>query len=146
MTKNTTSDNELNATAFHTYVYLVKAGKPVGPREVMRGANLSSPSVAYRNLQKLIDLELVLKDDYGNYIAKEKVGVKGQIWVGKTLVPRFVVFGLVFLGFVIAEVAVLIPHLLLQASVEGSFLLLTALTIVTAVIFLVEGIRFKRTS
>ena len=146
MTKNTTSDNELNATAFHTYVYLVKAGKPVGPREVMRGANLSSPSVAYRNLQKLIDLDLVLKDDYGNYIAKEKVGVKGQIWVGKTLVPRFVVFGLVFLGFVIAEVAVLIPHLLLQASVEGSFLLLTALTIVTAVIFLVEGIRFKRTS
>ena len=146
MTKNTTSDDELNATAFHTYVYLVKAGKPVGPREVMRGANLSSPSVAYRNLQKLIDLELVLKDDYGNYIAKEKVGVKGQIWVGKTLVPRFVVFGLIFLGFVIAEVAVLIPHLLLQASVEGSFLLLTALTIVTAVIFLVEGIRFKRTS
>ena len=146
MTKNTTSDNELNATAFHTYVYLVKAGKPVGPREVMRGANLSSPSVAYRNLQKLIDLDLVLKDEYGNYVAKEKVGVKGQIWVGKTLVPRFVVFGLVFLGFVIAEVAVLIPHLLLQASVEGSFLLLTALTIVTAVIFLVEGIRFKRTS
>jgi len=146
VTKNTTSDNELNATAFHTYVYLVKAGKPVGPREVMRGANLSSPSVAYRNLQKLIDLDLVLKDDYGNYIAKEKVGVKGQIWVGKTLVPRFVVFGLIFLGFVIAEVAVLIPHLLLQASVEGSFLLLTALTIVTAVIFLVEGIRFKRTS
>ena len=145
MTKNTTSEDELNATAFHTYVYLVKAGKPVGPREVMRGANLSSPSVAYRNLQKLIDLELVLKDDYGNYIAKEKVGVKGQIWVGKTLVPRFVVFGLVFLGFVIAEVAVLIPHLLLQASVEGSFLLLTALTVVTAVIFLVEGIRFKRT-
>lgn len=146
MTKNTTSDDELNATAFHTYVYLVKAGKPVGPREVMRGANLSSPSVAYRNLQKLIDLELVLKDDYGNYVAKEKVGVKGQIWVGKTLVPRFVVFGLIFLGFVIAEVAVLIPHLLLQASVEGSFLLLTALTIVTAVLFLVEGIRFKRTS
>ena len=146
MTKNTASDDELNATAFHTYVYLVKAGKPVGPREVMRGANLSSPSVAYRNLQKLIDLELVLKDDYGNYIAKEKVGVKGQIWIGKTLVPRFVVFGLIFLGFVIAEIAVLIPHLLLQASVEGSFLLLTALTIVTAVIFLVEGIRFKKTS
>src|SRR5512136_595189 len=81
VTKNTTSDDELNATAFHTYVYLVKAGKPVGPREVMRGANLSSPSVAYRNLQKLIDLELVLKDEYGNYVAKEKVGVTGQIWI-----------------------------------------------------------------
>ena len=56
-------EDQLNATAFYTYVYLVKAGKPVGPREVMRGANLTSPSVAYRNLQKLIDLGLVLKDE-----------------------------------------------------------------------------------
>jgi hypothetical protein len=47
---------ELNASTCHTYVYLVKTGKPVGPRDVMRGANLSSPSVAYRNLQKLVDL------------------------------------------------------------------------------------------
>jgi predicted transcriptional regulator len=54
---------ELNASTFQTYMYLVKVGKPVGPRDVMRGANLSSPSVAYRNLQKLIDLGLVVKDE-----------------------------------------------------------------------------------
>jgi len=46
-------DQDLNARTFQTYLYLVKAGKPVGPRDVMRGADLSSPSVAYRNLQKL---------------------------------------------------------------------------------------------
>ena len=143
VSKNLESEDPLTASAFHTYVFLVKTGKPVGPREVMRGANLSSPSVAYRNLQKLIDLDLVLKDAYGNYVAKEKVGVRGQIWIGKTLVPRFLVFGFVFIGVLIAEVAILIPHLLLKASVEGSFLLLTIVTIVAAVIFLVEGARFK---
>ena len=63
---------ELNATTFQTYVYMVKMGKPVGPRDLMRGANLSSPSVAYRNLQKLMDLGLVVKDEYGNYVVKEK--------------------------------------------------------------------------
>ena len=143
VSKNPESEDQLTASAFHTYVFLVKTGKPVGPREVMRGANLSSPSVAYRNLQKLIDLDLVLKDAYGNYVAKEKVGVRGQIWIGKTLVPRFLVFGFIFIGVLIAEVAILIPHLLLKASVEGSFLLLTIVTIVAAVIFLVEGARFK---
>jgi predicted transcriptional regulator len=60
------NENDLNATTFQTYVYLIRAGKPVGPRDVMRGANLSSPSVAYRNLQKLIELGLVLRDEYGN--------------------------------------------------------------------------------
>lgn len=140
------AEDQLNATAFHTYIYLVKAGKPVGPREVMRGANLTSPSVAYRNLQKLMDLGLVLKDEYGNYVVKEKVGLKGHVWLGKTIVPRFVVFGFVFLGVLIAEVAILIPHLLLEASIEGSFWLLTAITIVAAVIFLVEGSRFRKQS
>ena len=61
-------EEELNATTFQTYLYLVKLGKPAGPRDVMRGANLSSPSVAYRNLQKLTDLGLVVKDSYGNYV------------------------------------------------------------------------------
>jgi len=142
--KTEDAEDQLNVTAFHTYVYLVKAGKPVGPREVMRGADLTSPSVAYRNLQKLMDLGLVLKDEYGNYVVKEKVGLKGHVWLGKTIVPRFIVFGLVFLGFLIAEVAILLPHLLLGASVEGSFWLLTSITIVAAAIFLIEGSRFRK--
>jgi hypothetical protein len=134
----------LNASTFHTYVYLVKVGKPIGPREVMRGANLTSPSVAYRNLQKLIDLGLVIKDEYSNYVVKEKVGLKGHIWLGKTLVPRFIVFGFIFIGVLIAEVAILLPHLLFSTSVEGSFWLLTVLTTITAVTFLVEGSRFEK--
>ena len=135
---------ELNATLFHTYVYLVKAGKPVGPRDLMRGANLSSPSVAYRNLQRLIDLGYVAKDDYGNYFVKKKVNLRGYVWIGKTLVPRFAIFGLVFIGVLLAEIAVLIPHLLANSPVEESFWLLTIVTIVAAAIFLVEGLRFRK--
>ena len=110
----------------------------------MRGANLSSPSVAYRNLQKLMDLGLVIKDEYGNYVTKKKVGLKGHVWIGKTIIPRFFVFGLVFIGVLIAEVAILIPHLMLDASVEGSFWILTTITIIAAAIFLIEGSRFRK--
>jgi hypothetical protein len=139
-------EEELNATTFQTYLYLVKVGKPVGPRDLMRGANLSSPSVAYRNLQKLMDLGLVVKDAYGNYVIKEKLGMKGYVWFGKTLIPSFAIFGFVLIGFLIAEIAVLLPHLLVGAYVEGSFWLLTGMTIGCAMIFLVEAMRFRKKS
>ena len=138
------ADEELNSTLFHSYVFLVKVGKPVGPRDLMRGANLSSPSVAYRNLQKLVDLGLVAKDEYGNYVVKEKVGMKGYVWVGKTLIPSFAIFGFIFLGVLIAEIVVLIPHLLKGSPIEESFWLLTVVTVVSAAIFLAEALRFRK--
>jgi hypothetical protein len=138
------ADEELNSTLFHTYVFLVEVGKSVGPRDLMRGANLSSPSVAYRNLQKLMDLGLVVKDEYGNYVVKEKIGLKGYVWIGKTLMPSFAVFGFVFVGILMAEIGLLIPHLLLGSPIEESFWLLTVVTVVSAVIFLVEALRFRK--
>lgn len=139
-----TADEEFNSILFHTYVFLVKVGKPVGPRDVMRGANLSSPSVAYRNLQKLIDSDLVEKDEYGNYFVKKKKGLKGYIWVGKALLPSFAVFGFIFVGVLLLEVGVLIPHLLLGSPVEESFWILTIVTVVSAAVFLIEAVRFRK--
>ena len=44
---------EPEGTTLNVYSFVVKKGKPVGPREAMKGAHLSSPSVAYWHLQKL---------------------------------------------------------------------------------------------
>ena len=137
-------ENELPPTGMRTYLYLIKAGKPVGPREVMRGAKLTSPSVAYRNLQKLIDMKLVHKDNHSNYVVKEKIGINGYIWIGKNLVPRFIMFALVFLVALIIEIGILVPHLLAETSVEGSFWLLTIVTVISAGMFLAEGIKWKK--
>ncbi len=139
-------NEELNASTFQTYMYLVRVGKPVGPRDVMRGASLSSPSVAYRNLQKLVDLGLVVKDEYSNYAAKEKMNKKGYLWVGKTLMPSFVIFGFVFVGMLIAEIAVLIPHLILGSSIEEAFWLWIITTVAAALLFLVTAVRFRMKS
>ncbi len=136
-------NDELNASTFQTYMYLVKVAKAVGPREVMRGANLSSPSVAYRNLQKLVDLGAVVKDEYGNYVVKEKVNMRGYVWVGKTLIPSFAIFGFVFVGILIAEIAVLIPHIVLGSSIQESFWLWIITTVVSAALFLATAIRFR---
>jgi len=134
---------ELNASAFQTYMYLVKVGKPIGPRDVMRGANLSSPSVAHRNLQKLMDLGLVVKDKYNNYVVKEKISKKGYVWVGKTLMPSFVIVGFIFVGILIGEVAVLIPHLVRGTRIQESFWFWILTTTIAALLFFVEAIRFR---
>lgn len=136
--------DEMSTTAMRTYIYLVKVDKPVGPRELMRGAKLTSPSVAYRNLQKLMDMDLVQKDNYGNYIVKEKIGINGHVWIRKKLIPRFIIFGLIFMTVLIVEIAILIPHLLAEVSVEGSFWLLTIVTVISAGIFLIEGMKWKK--
>ena len=135
---------EPNATTLQTYLYLVRVGKPVGPRDLMRGANLSSPSVAYRNLQKLIDQGLVEKDAYGNYVVKKKIRIKGYLWFGKALVPTFAIFGFIFIAVLAAEMAVLTIHLVLGGPIEESFWLLTIVTVVSAVIFLVESFRYRK--
>ncbi len=137
---------ELNRTALHTYLYMVRAGKPVGPRDLMRGANLSSPSVAYRNLQKLMDLGLVDKDDYGNYFVKEKRRIKGYMWIGRALIPTFAIYGFIFVGVLAAELAILTTHLMLGGPIEGSFWLLTIVTIVAAAVFLIESMRYRKKS
>jgi len=136
-------NEDLNASTFQTYMYLVKVGTPVGPRDVMRGADLSSPSVAYRNRQKLVDLGLVIKDEYSNYVVREKVKMRGYMWFGKTLVPTFIIFGFVFVGMLIAEIAVLIPHLILGSSIEEAFWLWIITTVASALLFLATAVRFR---
>ena len=99
---------ELEGNTLNVYAYVVHVGKPVGTRDVTRGANLSSPSVAHRHLQKLEDLGLLERNQYGNYILKEKTGVTGYIWVGRTLIPRLLFYSFFFMGALAAEITILL--------------------------------------
>src|SRR5665647_3938612 len=103
----TNADDELEGNTLNVYAYAVKEGKPVGPREVMRGANLSSPSVAYFHLQKLEACGLLQKNSYGEYIVKEKVNISGHLWIGRNLVPRLMCYSLFFLGVVGIELSII---------------------------------------
>jgi Mn-dependent DtxR family transcriptional regulator len=82
------ASEELEGNTLNVYAYVVHKGKPVGTRDVTRGANLSSLSVAHRHLQKLEALGLIERNQYGDYVLKEKTGVSGYVWVGRNLVPR----------------------------------------------------------
>jgi len=99
--------DELDGNTLSVYVYVVRADEPVGTRDVTRGAELSSTSVAYRHLQKLENLGFIEKNSYGNYLLKQKVNIKGYVWVGKNLVPRLMYYSFFFLGAFAAEVSII---------------------------------------
>jgi DNA-binding transcriptional ArsR family regulator len=136
---------ELEGTTFTVYSYVVKESRPVGPREVMRGANLSSPSVAYRHLQKLEDLGLLEKNEEGRYIVKEKAKISGYLWIGRTLVPRLIFYSLFFTGILSAEIAsIAIRYFIYELVPEMVLIYLTLITAIAMALFLIEGISLKK--
>lgn len=134
------NDEELEGTTFKVYVYVVKEGRPVGPRDVMRGVSLSSPSVAYRHLQKLETLGLLQKNTYGEYVMKEKANIKGHVWIGRNLVPRLIFYSFFFMGVLSAEIAIIVVRFLLREPLQMEFLFLTSITVTATVLFLFEGV------
>ena len=138
-------DNELAGNTLIVYAYVVGENRPVGTRDVMRGANLSSPSVAHRHLQKLEKLGVIEKNQFGEYILKEKTGVSGHIWVGRTLVPRLMFYSFFFIGAFGAEIAtILLSYLITSLVIETSFLFLTGMTAVAMIIFFIEGVLLQK--
>lgn len=132
----------LRGVTLKVYLYVVKKNGPVGPREVMRGANLSSPSVAYRHLQKLETMGLLTKNEWGNYIVKEKVAIRGYVWVGRILVPNPLLYSIIFLGILITEFVVLAIHFSVETQeFKTFFLLLTLITAAALILFTIEGLR-----
>ena len=139
------ANDELEGNTLNVYAYIVHAAKPVGTRDVTRGASLSSTSVAFRHLQKLEDMGLIEKNSYGDYILKEKANINGHVWVGKNLVPRLMFYSFFFLGAFSAEIAIIMLMFLIKGAViQVSFFFLTGLTGVAMVLFLIEGLLLYR--
>jgi len=136
---------EPEGTTLSVYSFVVKHGKPVGPREVMREIGLSSPSVAYWHLQKLENSGLLTKNESGEYVVKEKTGISGHIWIGKNLVPRLMFYSLFFLGILFFEVVILLVQFFSNdLTLSLPLIYLMATNIIAFVLFLGEGLILRK--
>ncbi len=141
----TDTNVQLQGITLSVYLYVVEKNKPVGPRDVMKATNLSSPSVAYRHLQKLEDLGYLKKNEYGEYTVDKKAPIKGLVWVGQRLVSKMRIYAAVFLAILIAEIAVLIIHFEVETTeFKIFFLLLTLVTGLALSVFTVEDFLQRR--
>jgi len=137
----TANNEELEGITLNVYLYVVKKGKPVGPRDAMKGAHLSSPSVAYRHLDKLENLGLLQKNEHGEYVTKGKAHVRGHTWIGKRLMPKMLFYAMVFLGILLFELVVLAMHYAVETyEFKIFFLLLMLITGAATAVFAYEGL------
>ncbi len=134
------SNEVLEGTTLAVYLYVAKEGKPIGPRDVMRGVHLNSPSVAYRHLQKLEDAGLLTKNEYGQYLLKKKTKVAGYHWIGRNLLPNAMLYFYFFLALFVTEIIVLAIHFTVETyEFKVFFLLGLSITGVAMIFFLTEG-------
>ena len=136
---------EIEGITLSVYLYVAKKGRPVGPRDVMKGANLSSPSVAYRHLEKLEDLGLLGKNEYGEYFMKGKARVRGYVWIGKRMMPKMLAYSLLFMIILIVELIVFFLHYPVEDFKFAVFFLLLMLITGSAMgVFFIEGLLVRR--
>ena len=136
----THTEEPVEGLTLAVYLYVAKKAKPVGPRDVMKGTDLSSPSVAYRHLQKLEDTGYLVKNEYGEYTIKRKMPIKGKVWLGRSLFPKMWIYGLIFLLALIVELVVLFIHFEVENyEFKVFFLLLVLITGLATAVFSVEG-------
>lgn len=136
-------EQELSGTTLKVYLLLLSSNRPLGPREIMKELGLSSPSVAYYHLKKLVDLGLVKKEANGYTIAR-KIRIEGAIIIGTKAIPRLLLYSSFLAGFAIIELVVLIIRILEQQPLSPEFLMLIAITIICATIFGIEGLFMYR--
>jgi len=136
---------EIEGITLSVYLYVAKKGRPVGPRDVMKGANLSSPSVAYRHLEKLEDLGLLGKNEYGEYFMKGKARVRGYVWIGKRMMPKMLSYSLLFMIILMVELIVFFLHYPVEDfKFAVFFLLLMLITGLAMGVFFIEGLLMRR--
>jgi hypothetical protein len=111
----------------------------------MKGAHLSSPSVAYRHLQKLEEMGLLKKNEYGEYVVKQKVNIRGYIWIGRSLISKMLIYASIFLSILVVEIFVLAWHWAVEDfKFKIFFALLLSITGAAMGLFVLESFMQRR--
>jgi len=87
---------------------------PAGVREIQRALGFSSPSIAFHHLEKLQELQVVGKDEYGRYFLAQKIEVGIlQVFtrVGRFMLPRFTFYAAFFTSLLVLYLVLYSPGL-----------------------------------
>ena len=84
---------------------------------------------------------LVEKNEYGEYLVKQKIGVSGHLWIRGNLIPRLLFYSFFFLGILGAEATLIAVMYFYKGQLPGAELLFVAfITAMAMFMFLVEGV------
>ncbi|ADV64981.1 helix-turn-helix domain-containing protein [Desulfurococcus mucosus] len=129
--------SDLSETELRIYVYLVEKRRPMGLREIAREVNLPVSTVHY-NLRKLVEKGYVVKNLEG-YVAKGSLNIEGFIRVGYRVIPRLILYSLLYLGMSIGGA--------ISMYIQGyssERLMLIAVSLSSSLLMLHEGLTLRR--
>ena len=95
----------LRGLTLKVYKYILQNDRPVGIREVQRGLNLSSPTLALYHMNKLEEAGLIKKEADG-YVA-DRIILQNLIRLRRVLIPR----NFFYMIFLITSLVMLIVFL-----------------------------------
>jgi DNA-binding transcriptional ArsR family regulator len=93
------AEAQVRGTTLRVYWNVFKSEGSVGVREIQRACGLASPSTALHHLEKLRELGVVQKDEYGQYRLMEQVKVgtlRLFLKFGKLVLPRYLFYAVFF--------------------------------------------------
>lgn len=119
--------SKLKGTTLRVYWHLLRSGKPTTIRRLQRNLDFSSPSVASYHLEKLMDMDLVKKNTYGDYELKKTISldVMGSfVRISRLMIPRHLFYATYFFTLLIVF---LVGHAH-SLSLQGFFALVFAVS------------------
>jgi len=131
-------ESRLKGKTLQIYLYLMKRNEPVGVREVQRDLNLSTPSLASYHLEKLMEMNLVAKDEHGRYYISRKADIsilESYVNVLGYTIPRLAFFAVFFTSLLIVYSVLNIESLNIHAVVFA---------LIASVVFWMEAMRLWR--
>jgi DNA-binding transcriptional ArsR family regulator len=129
---------QLKGTTLRVYWEIFKSPKPMGVREVQRLIRFSSPSTALYHLEKLRELGVVRKDEYGHYEPVEEIRptqFRMFLRIGRVILPRYVFYAVFFVATVVMY---LVQSLLVGSEISPMALILGSSA---AVVCIYEAVR-----
>jgi DNA-binding transcriptional ArsR family regulator len=93
------AEAQVRGTTLRVYWNVFKSEGSVGVREIQRACGLASPSTALHHLEKLRELGVVQKDEFGQYRLVEQVKVgtlRLFLKFGKLVLPRYLFYAVFF--------------------------------------------------
>ena len=93
-------ENVLVGTTLTVYRYLYRVGKPQGIRDIQKGLEMSSPSVAQYHVRKLFQAGLI-KEEEGGYVVDKNV-FENVIRIRRSVIPIQVAHSVFFATMLVA--------------------------------------------
>lgn len=113
----------LTGTTMRVYKYLITLGRSVGPREIQRELNLSSPSLAIFHLEKLEKAGLIARKEEDGTFFVDRAYLKHYVRLRRFLIPRYFFYATLTSFFLLGWLAILVIPMRVQGGLiqGGSF-------------------------